>query len=116
LIAYSSREDLEGSRRSPKVVRLLFDSVTIITSLNIIVTSLLISRGMASVADNAASRAARFTEQTRSMFRAILAENGIADTDNTILQQEMVMFFKLGKWHLWAIRFELTVFSPFTSN
>jgi hypothetical protein len=30
------------------------------------------------------------------MFRAILAENGIADTDDTILQQEMVMFFKLG--------------------
>jgi hypothetical protein len=41
------------------------------------------------------------------MFRAILAENGIADTDDAILQQEMVMFFKL---------FELTVSSPFTSN
>ena len=50
------------------------------------------------------------------MFRAILVENGIVDTDDTILQQEMVMFFKLGEWRLWAIRFELTVFSPFTSN
>jgi hypothetical protein len=97
LIFASPLEDLEGSRRSPEVVRLLFDSVTIIiTSLNIIVTSLPISRAMASAADNAASRAARFTEQTRNMFRAILAENGIADTDDTILQQEMVMFFKLG--------------------
>lgn len=71
---------------------------------------------MASAADTAASRAARFTEQTRSMFRAILAENGIADTDDAILQQEMVMFFKLSEWHLWAIRFELTVSSPFASN
>jgi hypothetical protein len=80
---------------------LLFDSVAaIITSLNIIVTSLPLSRGMASAADTAASRAVRFTEQTQSMFRAILAENGITNTDNTILQQEMVMFFKLGKWHL----------------
>jgi hypothetical protein len=52
---------------------------------------------MASAVDNAASRAARFTEQTRNMFRAILVENGIADTDDTILQQEMVMFFKLGE-------------------
>lgn len=52
---------------------------------------------MASAADNAASRAVRFTEQTRNMFRAILAENGITDTDNTILQQEIVMFFKLSK-------------------
>lgn len=40
---------------------------------------------MASAADNAASQAAEFTEQTRSMFRAILAENGIADTDDTTL-------------------------------
>jgi hypothetical protein len=65
---------------------LLFDCITIIiTSLNTIVTSLPISYSMASVADNAASRAARFTEQTRSMFRAILATNGIANTDDTIL-------------------------------
>lgn len=34
-----------------------------------------------------------FTEQTRSMFRAILAENGISDANDFILQQEMVMFF-----------------------
>ncbi|TVY45314.1 hypothetical protein LSUB1_G000951 [Lachnellula subtilissima] len=52
---------------------------------------------MASAADNAASRAARFTEQTRNMFRAILAEKGIADTNDTILQQEIVMFFKLAR-------------------
>lgn len=65
---------------------LFFDSITIIiTSLNTIVTSLPISCGMASVADNAASRAARFTEQTRSMFRAIVAKNDIADIDDTIL-------------------------------
>lgn len=50
------------------------------------------------------------------MFRAILAENGIADTDDAILQQEMVMFFKLSEWHLWAIGFELTVSSTLTSN
>jgi hypothetical protein len=71
---------------------------------------------MASAADNTASQAARFTEQTRSMFRAILAENGIADTNDAILQQEMVMFFKLSELHLWAIGFELTISSPFTSN
>jgi hypothetical protein len=31
------------------------------------------------------------------MFRAILAENGIANTDDAILEQEMVMFFKLSE-------------------
>jgi hypothetical protein len=38
------------------------------------------------------------------MFRAILAENGVANTDNAILEQEMVMFF--GEWHLWAVTFQ----------
>ena len=85
-------------------------------SFNVTVTSLPISRGMASVVDNAVSRAAQCTEQTRSMFRAMLAENGIANTNNTILQQEKVMFFRLSEWYLWAIGFELTVSSPFTSN
>ena len=59
---------------------------------------------MTSVAGGTASRAARITDRTRSMFRAILAENGIADTDDATLVQEMVMFFKL------------TRFSTFTSN
>jgi hypothetical protein len=79
---------------------LLILFAAIITSLNIIITSLPISLDMATAVDTAASPAARFTEQTRSMFRAIFAENGIADTDDTILQQEMIMFFKLSKWHL----------------
>jgi hypothetical protein len=45
----------------------------------------------------AGSTAARITDRTLSMFRAILAENGIADTDDDTLKQEMVMFFKLSE-------------------
>jgi hypothetical protein len=52
---------------------------------------------MASVGGGTAPQAARITDRTRSMFRAILAENGIADTDNAILEQEVVMFFKLSE-------------------
>jgi predicted HTH domain antitoxin len=52
---------------------------------------------MDSVAGSTASRAARITDRTLSMFRAILAENGIADTDDDTLEQEMVMFFKLSE-------------------
>ena len=52
---------------------------------------------MASVAGSAASWAARITDRTLSMFRAILVENGIADTDDDTLEQEMVMFFKLSE-------------------
>jgi hypothetical protein len=52
---------------------------------------------MASIVGGTASRAAQITDRTRSMFRAILAENGIADTDDAILEQEMVMFFKLSE-------------------
>ena len=71
---------------------------------------------MASVGGGTAPQAARITDRTRSMFRAILAENGVADTDDAILEQEVVMFFKLSEWHLWAITFKLTVSSTFTSN
>jgi hypothetical protein len=49
------------------------------------------------MAGGTASQAARITDRTQSMFRAILAESGIADTDDTILEQEMVMFFKLSE-------------------
>jgi hypothetical protein len=52
---------------------------------------------MARVLSDMAPRDARITDRTRSMFRAILAENCIADTDDAILEQEVVMFFKLGK-------------------
>jgi hypothetical protein len=52
---------------------------------------------MTSVTGGTASRAARITDRTRSMFRAILAENNIADTDDAILEQEMVMFFILSE-------------------
>ena len=45
---------------------------------------------MASEASDMASRAARIIDRMRSMFRAIRAENGIADTDDAILEQEMV--------------------------
>lgn len=45
------------------------------------------------------------------MFRAILAENSVDDTDVAILEQEVVMFFKLSEWHLRAITFKLTVSS-----
>lgn len=44
-----------------------------------------------------ASQAAQITDRTQSMFHAILAENSIADTDDAILKQEMVMFFKLSE-------------------
>ena len=40
---------------------------------------------MARVASDTASRDARITDRTRSMFRAILAENCIAGTDDAIL-------------------------------
>lgn len=43
------------------------------------------------------------------MFRAILAENAVDDTDVAILEQGVVMFFKLSEWHLRAIMFKLTV-------
>ncbi|TAQ90408.1 hypothetical protein B7494_g1269 [Chlorociboria aeruginascens] len=46
-----------------------------------------------------APRDARITDRTRSMFRAILAEICIADTDDAILLQEVVMFFKLTRSH-----------------
>jgi hypothetical protein len=59
---------------------------------------------MASGGGGTAPQAARITNCTRSMFRAILAENGVANTDNAILEQEMVMFF--GEWHLWAVTFQ----------
>jgi hypothetical protein len=52
---------------------------------------------MASIAGGTALQAARITDRTRSMFRAILAENGVAGTDDAILEQEMVMFFKLSE-------------------
>jgi hypothetical protein len=55
---------------------------------------------MASVGGGTALQAARITDYIRSMFRAILAENGVTDTDDTILEQEVVMFFKLSKWYL----------------
>jgi hypothetical protein len=44
---------------------------------------------MARVASDMVPRDARITDRTRSMFRAILAENCIADTDDTILEQEV---------------------------
>jgi hypothetical protein len=52
---------------------------------------------IASITYGTASQAAQIADCTQSMFRAILAENGIADTDNTILEQEVVMFFKLSE-------------------
>ena len=52
---------------------------------------------MASVVSSVASRAARITNRTLSMFRAILVENGTADTDDDTFEQEMVMFFKLSE-------------------
>jgi hypothetical protein len=33
------------------------------------------------------------------MFRAKLAENGIADADETILEQDMITFFKFSELH-----------------
>jgi hypothetical protein len=55
---------------------------------------------MASVGGGTAPQAARITDRTRSMFRAILVENGVTDTDDATLEQEVVMFFKLSEWHL----------------
>ena len=52
---------------------------------------------MALLTSETPSRDVGITDRTRSMFRAILAENGIADTDDAILDQEMVMFFKLSE-------------------
>lgn len=52
---------------------------------------------MAFIAGSTALQAARITDCKQSMFCTILAENGIADTDDTIFEQEIVMFFKLSK-------------------
>jgi hypothetical protein len=52
---------------------------------------------MASGGGGTAPQAARITDRIRYIFRTILAENGITDTNNTILEQEVVMFFKLSK-------------------
>ena len=57
---------------------------------------------MASIVGYTGSLVTRITDRTRSMFRAILAENGIADADEAILEQEMVMFFKFSELHRWA--------------
>ncbi|KAL5312953.1 hypothetical protein ACEPPN_019379 [Leptodophora sp. 'Broadleaf-Isolate-01'] len=54
---------------------------------------------MALLTSETPSRDGRITDRTRSMFRAILAENCIADTDDAILDEEMVMFFKLTRSH-----------------
>ncbi|KAL5347680.1 hypothetical protein ACLOAV_007089 [Pseudogymnoascus australis] len=54
---------------------------------------------MASIVGNPGSLATGITDHTRSMFRAILAENGIADADEATLEQEMVMFFKFTRSH-----------------
>merc|ERR1712093_653673 len=54
---------------------------------------------MALLTSETPSRDVGITDRTRSMSRAILAENGIADTDDAILDQEMVMFFKLTRSH-----------------
>jgi hypothetical protein len=69
----------------------------ILATINVTFLPILLYMKMASIAGGAASQAARITERTRSMFRAILAENSIADTDDAILEQEMVMFFKLSE-------------------
>ena len=49
---------------------------------------------MVSITSERASRDVHITDRTWSMSRAILAGNCIADIDDTILEQEMVMFFK----------------------
>jgi hypothetical protein len=54
---------------------------------------------MASIAGDRASQAAQITNHMQSMFCAILTKNGITNTDNVVLEQEMVMFFKLSKRH-----------------
>lgn len=50
---------------------------------------------MAFTEGNTPSQAARITDRTRNMFRTILAENGVADTDEAILEEEVAMLFKL---------------------
>jgi hypothetical protein len=75
---------------------------------------------MASIAGGTALQAARVTDRTRSMFRAILAEklaeNGIANTDNVVLEQEMVMFFKLSERRSQGNYVQTNHVSAFTSN
>lgn len=55
---------------------------------------------MASIVGSTASQAAQITNYMQSIFRVILVENSIANTNNAILEQEMVMFFKLSKRRL----------------
>lgn len=71
---------------------------------------------MALLTSETPSRDARITDRTRSMFRAILAENCIADTDDAILDQEMVMFFKLSERIFGLKTIKLTILSTFTPN
>lgn len=57
---------------------------------------------MASIVGKTGSPATGITDHTRSMFRAIHAENGIAEADEAILEQEMVMYFKFSELQRWA--------------
>jgi len=71
---------------------------------------------MALLTSETPSRDVGITDRTRSMSRAILAENGIADTDDAILDQEMVMFFKLSECICGLNTIRLTMLSSFTPN
>jgi hypothetical protein len=42
----------------------------------------------------------RFSDRTRDMFRSILTENGVADVEDAILDQEIVILFKLSEPYL----------------
>ena len=46
--------------------------------------------------ENRSAKTARITDRTRSMFRAILAENGIADTDNAASLESSVPQLNFG--------------------
>jgi len=71
---------------------------------------------MAPLTSETPSRDARITDRTRSIFRAILAKNGIADTADAISDKEMVMFFKLSQCIFGLNTIVLNMFSTFTPN
>ena len=65
-------------------------------AISITTTSLFLVE-MASIVGNTVSLATGITDYMQSIFRAILTENGIADADEAVLEQEMVMFFKFSE-------------------
>ncbi len=66
---------------------------------------------MASSTNDQAQQAAWISDDTRSMFRAVFEKNGVINTEDAILEQEIVMFFKLGEHYLYTNHDQINTFT-----